>query len=75
MIYVGKAGWSLRKEHQPHFPKEGTHLQRYAQRLPAVEINSSFRNWHRPATYARWADAVPEEFRFAVKVHEDVTHK
>lgn len=75
MIYVGKAGWSLRKEHQPRFPKEGTHLQRYAQKLPAVEINSSFRHWHRPSTYARWADSVPDGFRFSVKIHEDVTHE
>ncbi len=75
MIYVGKAGWSLRKEHQPRFPEGETHLQRYAQKLPVVEINSSFRNWHRPSTYARWADSVPEAFRFSVKVHQDVTHK
>lgn len=75
MIYVGKAGWSLRKEYQPRFPDEGTHLQRYAQVLPAVEINSSFRNWHRASTYERWGQSVPEGFRFSVKVHEDVTHK
>ncbi len=75
MIYVGKAGWSLRKEHQPKFPGEGTHLERYARRLPAVEINSSFRSWHRPSTYSRWASSVPAHFRFSIKVHEDVTHK
>lgn len=75
MLYIGKAGWSLRKEHKPRFPAGETHLHRYARRLPAVEINSSFRNWHRPSTYARWADSVPKEFRFAVKVHQSVTHK
>lgn len=74
MIYVGKAGWSLRTEHQPRFPEGETHLHRYAKKLPAVEINSSFRNFHRPSTYARWADSVPDDFRFAVKVHRDVTH-
>lgn len=75
MIYVGKAGWSLRKEHQPQFPGEGTHLERYARRLPAVEINSSFRSWHRPSTYSRWASSVPAHFPFSIKVHEQVTHK
>ena len=74
MILVGKAGWSLRKEHQPRFPNGGTHLESYAQRLPAVEINSSFRSWHRTSTYERWAETVPADFRFSVKVHEDVTH-
>ena len=74
MIRVGKAGWSLRKEHQPRFPEGETHLECYAKRLPAVEINSSFRSWHRASTYKRWAGSVPADFRFSVKVHEDVTH-
>lgn len=74
VIRVGKAGWSLRKEHQPRFPNGGSHLERYAQRLPAVEINSSFRSWHRASSYERWAALVPADFRFSVKVHEDVTH-
>lgn len=71
---VGCAGWSLPREEQPRFPAEGTHLQRYAARFPAVEINSSFYRPHRPATYARWAESVPDEFRFAVKVPKAVTH-
>ena len=53
---------------------EGTHLQRYAQRFPAVEINSSFYRPHRPETYARWAASTPESFRFAVKAPKEITH-
>lgn len=71
---VGCAGWSLPKEHQSRFPAEGTHLQRYAARLPAVEINSSFYRPHRPTTYARWAAGVPAGFRFSVKVPRQITH-
>jgi uncharacterized protein YecE (DUF72 family) len=33
-----------------------------------MEINSSFYRSHRPATYARWAASVPDDFRFAVKM-------
>lgn len=40
----------------------------------AVEINSSFYRSHRPETYARWAAAVPEHFRFAVKLPKEITH-
>jgi len=40
-----------------------------------VEINSSFYRPHRPATYARWADSVAEDFRFAVKVPKQITHE
>lgn len=72
---VGTAGWSLPKDAQPRFPEEGTHLERYAARLPAVEINSSFYRPHRPATYARWGESVPADFRFAVKVPRAITHE
>jgi uncharacterized protein YecE (DUF72 family) len=74
-IYVGCAGWSLPKAEQDAFPAEGTHLQRYTARFPAVEINSSFYRPHRPATYARWAASVPEGFRFAVKAPKAITHQ
>ncbi|HVK14526.1 MAG TPA: DUF72 domain-containing protein, partial [Gemmataceae bacterium] len=73
-IYIGCAGWALPKEHAPRFPSEGTHLTRYAGRLPAVEINSSFYKPHKPTTYTKWAASVPEGFRFAVKVPREATH-
>ena len=71
---VGCAGWSLPRAERAAFPEVGTHLERYAARLPAVEINSSFYRPHRPATYARWAAGVPAAFRFAVKVPRAITH-
>jgi uncharacterized protein YecE (DUF72 family) len=73
-IHVGCAGWSIPREYAERFPVRGTHLQRYAQRLPAVEINSSFYRPHRPETYARWAASVPASFQFAVKVPREITH-
>ncbi|GLC25730.1 hypothetical protein rosag_22430 [Roseisolibacter agri] len=72
---IGTAGWSLPKAEQDAFPVEGTHLERYAARFPAVEINSSFYRPHRPSTYARWAESVPAGFRFAVKVPRAITHE
>ena len=72
---VGCAGWSLPSAQGESFAGDGTHLQRYAQRLPAVEINSSFYRPHRPATYARWAASVPAHFRFAVKLPKAITHE
>lgn len=42
--------------------------------MTAVEINSSFYRPHRTATYAKWADAVPADFRFAVKIPKSITH-
>ena len=57
------------------FPPASTLLQRYAAVFPAVEINSSFYRPHRAATYARWAAAVPGQFRFAVKLPRSLTHE
>lgn len=74
-LYIGCAGWSLPREHWPAFVTEGTHLQRYASRFNAVEINSSFYRAHLPATYARWAQSVPSTFRFSVKVPKLITHE
>jgi uncharacterized protein YecE (DUF72 family) len=75
IVRVGCAGWSLPKEHTDRFPADGTHLERYAGRFPAVEIDSSFYKPHRPTTYVRWAASVPADFRFSVKVPKVATHE
>ena len=75
MIYLGCAGWSLSSRYAEACPPPGSHLQRYAKRLNAVEINSSFYRPHRPETYARWASSVPEDFRFAVKLPKAISHE
>ncbi|MEC4719054.1 DUF72 domain-containing protein [Noviherbaspirillum sp. CPCC 100848] len=72
---IGCAGWSLSSAVAGHFPEEGSHLERYARVLPAVEINTSFYRPHRPITYARWRDSVPEDFRFSAKVPKAITHE
>ncbi len=73
-IRVGCAGWSVPKGESAAFPRQGSHLQRYAARFNCVEINSSFYRPHRPATYARWAASVPDAFRFSVKMPRTITH-
>lgn len=74
-LLIGCAGWSLGREYWPQFPSVGTHLQRYAARLNAVEINSSFYRPHRRQTYERWADSVADGFRFSVKIPKQITHE
>ncbi len=74
-LHIGCAGWSLPRSTWPAFPAEGSHLERYAARLNAVEINSSFYRPHKQETYARWAASVPDSFRFAVKLPETITHE
>ncbi|QXQ08534.1 DUF72 domain-containing protein [Sphingosinicellaceae bacterium] len=74
---MGTAGWSIPQTHDTGFPskREGaSHLERYAARFDAVEINSSFHRPHRRATYARWAASVGPGFRFAVKLPRTISH-
>ena len=73
-VRVGCAGWSLARDVQPAFGAGASLLQRYATRLPVVEINSSFYRPHQPATYMRWAASTPPHFRFSVKLPKTITH-
>lgn len=75
MIYVGTAGWNIPRAHKAHFPDTGSQLQRYAARLNAAEINTSFYRPHAVSTYERWAAAVPNGFRFSVKIPKVITHE
>ena len=71
---IGTAGWTIPRRHAAAFPAERSQLERYAQRLNAVEINSSFHRPHKRETYERWAGSVPADFRFSVKLPRAITH-
>lgn len=73
--HVAIAGWSIRKEHAALFAADGSHLQRYASRFAAAEINSSFYKSHKRDTYERWAADVPAGFRYSVKMPKWLTHE
>src|SRR5689334_1485118 len=73
--HVAIAGWSIRKEQAALFAAGGSHLERYASRFDAVEINSSFYGSHQQKTYEKWASSVPARFRFSVKMPKTLTHE
>lgn len=75
MIHVGTAGWNIPRAHRARFPDAGSQLQRYAARLNAAEINTSFYRPHAAGTYERWAAAVAGDFRFSVKIPKIITHE
>lgn len=72
---IGTAGWSIPDDAKAAFPAMPSQLEGYASVLGAVEVNSSFHRPHRISTYQRWAAAVPDGFRFAVKVPKTITHE
>jgi uncharacterized protein YecE (DUF72 family) len=74
-LRIGTAGWSIPSRYAAELPPGGSHLERYARRFHAVEINSSFYRPHQRKTYQRWAQSVPPGFRFAVKLPKAMTHE
>ena len=73
-VRVGTAGWSIPRPAAFRFDSVGTHLERYSRLLRCAEINSSFHRPHTTATYAKWRDSTPVDFRFAVKLPRMITH-
>ena len=76
-IRVGTSGFSykewLGKFYPPKLPGAKM-LAYYAQRLPTVEINYTFRAMPRAGMLERWAAMVPAHFRFALKAPQRITH-
>lgn len=72
---IATAGWSIPKTVAHRFPETGSGLSRYAAVFNGVEINSTFYRHHRPTTFERWTNSVPDNFRFAVKLPREITHE
>jgi uncharacterized protein YecE (DUF72 family) len=69
-ILVGIGGWDFDPWRGTFYPpglRRADQLAYAASRVTAIEINATFYKLQKPDLYARWAAAVPEEFRFALK--------
>jgi uncharacterized protein YecE (DUF72 family) len=72
-VHVGTAAWTNPPgERARRGPV--SHLAHYSKSFNAVEINSSFYRAHQRATYERWRDVTPANFRFSAKMPRSVTH-
>ncbi len=74
-VRIGCVGWAIPRASAGSFPTEGSHLRRYAARLNAVEVDTTFYRLPRSRTLSRWAEEVPADFRFAIKAPREVTHQ
>jgi len=75
-IYIGTSGWSYpgwREGIYAGVPRR-LWLSRLAEHFNAVEINATFYGAQRRETFARWAEATPPQFRFAMKANRYITH-
>ena len=77
-LFVGTSGWAYAPWKGTFYPatiKPDEMLPFYAQRFNAVEINNSFYRLPAPGAVAKWSEAVPSGFRFALKAPADITHR
>lgn len=76
-LYIGTSGWSYRWQgiFYPEEIKSADYLAYYATRFNATEINSSFYHFTMSKTIEKWLASTPDEFKFAPKLNQDITHK
>ena len=75
--YVGTSGFSYTPWRGGFYPPEARpseFLRFYSERLPSVELNTSFYQLPSEEQFAKWAEQTPRDFRFAVKMTGRITH-
>lgn len=77
-LYIGTSGYQY-KFWRGHFYsercKEADMLSEYGAQLGSVEVNNTFYRMPKSEVVARWAAQVPDDFRFAIKASQRITHK
>ena len=77
-IRVGIGGWVFEPWREtfypPDLPKTGQ-LAYAGRHVGTIEINATFYRGQSPDTFRKWADSVPDDFRFSVKAHRATTHR
>ena len=77
-VLVGTSGFSYKEWKGSFYPEDlpaDGMLRHYAGRLSAVEINNTFYRMPKADVLARWAEQVPDGFRFALKASQQITHR
>src|ERR1700754_853476 len=77
-IRVGIGGWTFQPLRGTFFPEKWPHareLDYAASKLTAIEVNGTYYGSQKPATFAAWAKAVPDDFVFALKASRFCTNR
>lgn len=78
MIHVGVGGWDFDPWRGTFYPEglaRTRQLEHLATRLNATEINATFYKLQSRELFERWAEMVPDDFRFAVKASRFCTNR
>ncbi len=77
-VLTGTSGYSYKEWKGLFYPEDlpaDGMLRYYAERLSAVEINNTFYRMPKAEILSRWAEQVPDRFRFALKASQQITHR
>ncbi|MEH3107775.1 MAG: DUF72 domain-containing protein [Sphingomonas fennica] len=77
-IHVGIGGWAYAPWRGTFYPeglRQADELAYVAARLTATEVNATFYGRQKPETFEKWAKAVPDGFRFALKASRYCTNR
>ena len=77
MIYVGTSGWQYGSWKNTFYPEklpQHAWLSHYVTVFRVVEVNNSFYQLPKEATFDKWRDETPPEFIFVIKASRYITH-
>lgn len=76
-LFIGTSGWSYDNWISDFYP-EGTSksdfLSHYVDRFNSVEVNASFYNIPYENVVKGWRNKAPDNFKYSVKGHRNITH-
>jgi len=77
-FFVGTSGYSYKEWRGSFYPDRlppEEMLSYYARHFSTVEINSTFYRMPKAGVFRSWAKQVPDDFRFAFKAPQTITHR
>jgi uncharacterized protein YecE (DUF72 family) len=77
-IHVGVGGWTFAPWRGTFYPDklpQARELAYAGEHLTAIEINGTFYSSQKPASFAKWRDAVPDGFVFTAKANRFCTNR
>ncbi len=75
--WIGTSGFQYKEWKGTFYPEDlaaAKMLPYFAERLSTTEINYTFRRIPSPSTIEKWKQLTPENFRFALKAPQRITH-
>ena len=77
-IRVGIGGWTFEPWRNNFYPAgwpQGRELEYASLKLRAIEVNGTYYSSQKPATFAKWREATPDDFVFSLKASRFATNR